>query len=64
MDRFPAKVAELERPVRRRDDIAVERSADQLEEIQAASQRHSRFVTSHRCIAVGEPYDERNFAWF
>jgi hypothetical protein len=35
-----------------------------LEEIQAASQRHSRFVTSHRCIAVGEPYDERNFAWF
>jgi DnaK suppressor protein len=34
-----AKVAELERLVRRRDSIAVERSADQLEEIQAASQR-------------------------
>ena len=43
MDRFrallAAKVAELERLVRRRDGIAVERSADQLEEIQAASQR-------------------------
>ena len=34
-----AKVAELERLVRRRDGITVERSADQLEEIQAASQR-------------------------
>ena len=34
-----AKVAELERLVCRRDGITVERSADQLEEIQAASQR-------------------------
>jgi DnaK suppressor protein len=34
-----AKVAELERFTRQRDGIAVERSADQLEEIQAASQR-------------------------
>jgi DnaK suppressor protein len=34
-----AKVAELERLVRSRDGITVERSADQLEETQAASQR-------------------------
>jgi DnaK suppressor protein len=34
-----AKVAELERFSRHRDAITVERSADQLEEIQAASQR-------------------------
>ena len=34
-----AKVAELERITRQRDGIVVERSADQLEEIQAASQR-------------------------
>ena len=34
-----AKVAELERLTRQRDGIVVERSADQLEEIQAASQR-------------------------
>jgi DnaK suppressor protein len=34
-----AKVAELERLTRQRDGIAVERSADQLEEIQAALQR-------------------------
>src|SRR5580704_11231449 len=34
-----AKVAELERYARHRDGIAVERSADQLEEIQAASDR-------------------------
>jgi DnaK suppressor protein len=34
-----AKVDELERFTRRREVIAVERSADQLEEIQAASQR-------------------------
>jgi DnaK suppressor protein len=34
-----AKVAELERLVRQRDGITLERSADQLEEIQAASQR-------------------------
>src|SRR5271155_3613885 len=43
LDRFQAnltaKVADLERLVRRRDGITVERSADQLEEIQAASQR-------------------------
>lgn len=43
VDRFQAiptaKVAELERLVRRRDAITVERSADQLEGIQAASQR-------------------------
>jgi len=32
-------VAELERFTRRRDDIEVERNADQLDEIQAASQR-------------------------
>jgi DnaK suppressor protein len=39
VDRFQAiltaKVAELERLVRRRDGITVERSADQLEEIRA-----------------------------
>ena len=34
-----AKVAELERFTRHREGITVERSADQLEEIQAASQR-------------------------
>jgi DnaK suppressor protein len=34
-----ARVAELERVTRHRDAIAVERSADQLDEIQAASQR-------------------------
>jgi DnaK suppressor protein len=34
-----ARVAELERLVRHRDGIAVERSADQLEEIQGASER-------------------------
>ena len=34
-----AKVAELERFTRNRDGITVERSADQVEEIQAASQR-------------------------
>ena len=42
-DRFravlTARVAELERFTRHRDGIVVERSADQLEEIQAASQR-------------------------
>jgi DnaK suppressor protein len=43
VDRFRAaltvRVAELERVTRHRDAITVERSADQLEEIQAASQR-------------------------
>jgi len=43
VDRFrrilTARVAELERFTRQRDGIVVERSADQLEEIQAASQR-------------------------
>ena len=34
-----ARVAEIERFTRHRDGITVERSADQLEEIQAASQR-------------------------
>lgn len=34
-----ARVAELERLTRHRDGIAVQRSADQLEEIQAASER-------------------------
>ena len=34
-----ARVAELERVTRHRDGITVERSADQLDEIQAASQR-------------------------
>ena len=34
-----ARVAELERVTRHRDAITVERSADELEEIQAASQR-------------------------
>ena len=34
-----AKVTELERLTRNRDGITVERSADQLDEIQAASQR-------------------------
>ena len=43
MDKFRAvlkeMVAELERFTRHREGIAVERSADQLEEIQAASER-------------------------
>ena len=43
MDRFrvvlEARVAELERVIRHRDRIAVERSADQLEETQMAAQR-------------------------
>ena len=43
VDRFrgilTAKVSELERFMRQRDGIVVERSADQLDEIQAASQR-------------------------
>ena len=34
-----ARVTELERVTRHRDGIAVERSADQLEEVRAASQR-------------------------
>ena len=34
-----ARIAELERFTRNRDGITVERSADQLDEIQAASQR-------------------------
>src|ERR1700685_3885568 len=34
-----AKVAEVERFTRHRDGIAIERSTDQLEEIQAASER-------------------------
>jgi len=43
LDRFratlTAKVAELERFTRHRDGIAIERSADLLDEIQAASER-------------------------
>jgi DnaK suppressor protein len=43
VDRFggilTAKVAELERFTRQRDGIVAERSADQLDEIEAASQR-------------------------
>ena len=43
LDRFratlTAKVAELERFTRHREAITIERSADQLEEIQAASER-------------------------
>jgi len=43
VDRFravlTARVAELERVTRNREGIAIERSADQLDEIQAASQR-------------------------
>jgi DnaK suppressor protein len=43
VDRFrailTAKIAELERFTRHRDGITVERSADQLDEIEAASQR-------------------------
>jgi hypothetical protein len=43
LDRFrailTARVAELERVTRHRDAIRIERSADELEEIQAASQR-------------------------
>ena len=43
LNRFRAiltrRIAELERFTRNRDGITVERSADQLEEIQAASQR-------------------------
>jgi len=34
-----ARVAELERPNRQRDGITIERSADQMEEIQRASER-------------------------
>jgi DnaK suppressor protein len=34
-----ARIAELERMIHRRDGIKVERSADQLEEIQQASER-------------------------
>jgi hypothetical protein len=34
-----AKISELERFTRHRDGIAVERSADELEEIQGASER-------------------------
>jgi len=49
-DRFrrilTARVAELERFTRQRDGIVVERSADQLEEIQAAYNAPSLFVTS------------------
>ena len=52
VDRFrailTAKVAELERFTRHRDGIAVERSADQLEEIQAASQRALAFCNLDR----------------
>jgi DnaK suppressor protein len=48
LDRFravlTARVVELEHVTRSRDAIAVERSADQLDEIQAAS---------HRALAVG-----------
>ena len=43
LDRFrailTAKVAELERFTRHHEEITIERSADQLEEIQAASER-------------------------
>src|SRR5712671_5913961 len=43
LDRFRAiltgRVAELERRTRQREEITVERSADQLDELQAASQR-------------------------
>ena len=43
LDRFrailTAKVAELERFTRHREGITIERSADQMEEIQAASER-------------------------
>ena len=43
LDRFrailTARVAELERFTRHREGIAIERSADQMEEIQAASER-------------------------
>jgi len=40
VDRFrPILTAELERLVRRRDGITIERSASQLKEIQAASER-------------------------
>ena len=43
LDRFrailTAKVAELERFTRHREGITIERSADQLEEIQAACRR-------------------------
>lgn len=43
LNRFRAalrlRVAELERPTRHREGILVERSADQLDEIQAASER-------------------------
>jgi hypothetical protein len=40
------RIAELERFTRHRDGIAVERSADQLDQIQAAYNARSWFVTS------------------
>src|SRR5271168_5494106 len=52
LDRFrailTAKVAELERFTRNREGITIERSADQLEEIQAASERAVAFSNLDR----------------
>jgi DnaK suppressor protein len=52
LDRFrailTAKVAELERFTRQREGITIERSADQLEEIQAASERALAVCTLDR----------------
>ena len=42
-----ARVAELERTTRQRDGITIERSAELLEEVQAASER---------ALAVGNPH--------
>ncbi len=43
-----ARIAELERLIRRRDCIKVQRSADQLEEIQQASELQ-RFGNARMC---------------
>ena len=49
-----ARVAELKRDVRRRDDITVERNADQLDEIrehnEAIRKRRDSVVTLTRCL--------------
>ena len=63
-----AKVAELERFTRHREGIAVERSADQLEEIQAASERvlavchlDREFNQLRNVLAAIRRIDEGNF---
>jgi DnaK suppressor protein len=43
-----ARIGDLERAIRRRDGIAVERHADQLDELQQASQRDLEISTLNR----------------